>query len=382
VISRTSIAGAYPLVPLGEVADFLDHLRRPVKESERQSGPYPYFGANGQQGTIGGYLFDEPLVLLAEDGGFFDQPDRGIAYAVSGKTWVNNHAHVLRPRPHVEPRFLCRVLENYDVTPFVTGTTRGKLTKAGASGIPIPLPPLAEQQRIAEVLDRAEALRNKRRAVLARLAPFTQALFVEAFGDPLTNPRRIDTCSLDSLCIRITDGTHQSPPWSQTGHPFLFVSNIVSGELTFETGKFISDQTHAELMRKCPIEVGDILYSTVGTYGVPALIRTQRKFAFQRHIAHLKPDPAVVDPEFLRVMLASPPLRRQADRAARGAAQKTVNLSELKNFIVFRPPLEAQREFNRRVAAVERLKTAQRASLAQLDALFASLQHRAFRGEL
>ena len=80
--------------------------------------------------------------------------------------------------------------------------------------------------------------------------------------------------------------------------------------------------------------------------------------------------------------MASPPLKRQADRAAKGVAQKTVNLSEIREFIVFRPPMPLQREFARRVGSVEKLKAAQRASLAEMDALFASLQHRAFRGEL
>jgi type I restriction enzyme S subunit len=156
VISRNSFNGVFRLARLGDVVEFLDSKRRPVTESDRRSGPYPYYGANGLQGTIDEFIFDEPLVLLAEDGGHFDDPERGIAYRVSGKTWVNNHAHVLRPGPNLDLAFLCRVLENYNVTPFVTGTTRGKLTQAGASEIVIPVPPLAEQRRIAEILDRAE----------------------------------------------------------------------------------------------------------------------------------------------------------------------------------------------------------------------------------
>jgi type I restriction enzyme S subunit len=164
VISRSSVNGKHPVRHLGEVVEFLDGQRKPVTESDRKPGPYPYFGANGQQGTIDGFIFDEPLVLLAEDGGHFETPDRGIAYRISGKTWVNNHAHVLRPKPQISLDYLCRVLENYDVTPFVTGTTRGKLTKGGAKEIPIPLPPLPEQRRIAAILDKVEDLRAQRRA--------------------------------------------------------------------------------------------------------------------------------------------------------------------------------------------------------------------------
>src|SRR5262249_49270338 len=132
MISRSSVSGAFPTKPLGDVVEFLDCMGGPGTESERRAGPYRYYGANGQQGTIDDFIFDEPLVLLAEDGGHFGDPSRGIAYRVSGKTWVNNHAHVLRPNGELDLRFLCRVLENYDVTPWVTRTTRGKLTQAGA----------------------------------------------------------------------------------------------------------------------------------------------------------------------------------------------------------------------------------------------------------
>ena len=162
MITRETVGGTFPVRPLGEVVEFLDSKRRPVKEADRKPGPFPYYGANGQQGTIDAYIFDEPLVLLAADGGFFDRPERGIAYRISGRTWVNNHAHVLRPRAGLDIAFLCRVLENYEVTPFISGTTRSKLTKGQAEKIEIPLPPLDEQRRIAAVLDQADELRQRR----------------------------------------------------------------------------------------------------------------------------------------------------------------------------------------------------------------------------
>jgi hypothetical protein len=146
---------------LSDCCEFLDHLRRPVKESERISGPYPYFGANGQQGWIDNYLFDEPLVLLAEDGGHFSKPECGIACKISGKTWVNNHAHVLRPIDGiVTVDYLSHALRNKDVRRHLSGSTRDKLTKAGACQIEIPLPPLEEQRRIAAILDKAQDIKT------------------------------------------------------------------------------------------------------------------------------------------------------------------------------------------------------------------------------
>jgi type I restriction enzyme S subunit len=279
-------------------------------------------------------------------------------------------------------QFLTSPLGDIEVRKYDNGSSQPNLSANSVKSYLLPLPPLAEQKRIAAILDAADALRTKRRRALAQLDALLQSNFLTLFGDPVENPKKIKTAKLGSLCIRVTDGTHQSPKWADAGHPFLFVSNIVTGVISFETKKFISEETHAELTRRCPIERGDVLYSTVGSYGVPAVVRTDHKFAFQRHIAHLKPNKNLLDSEFLAAMLASPPLQRQADRAAKGVAQKTVNLAEISKFVVFAPPLPLQQKFAAIVESIERQKTTQRAHLAELDALFAALQHRAFRGEL
>ena len=126
-----------------------------------------------------------------------------------------------------------------------------------------------------------------------------------------------------------------------------------------------------------------MLYTTVGAiYGQAASVGTFSKFAFQSHLAHLKPDPTMIVPSYLGTIMQLPLVKQQADRWARGVAQLTVKLKELCEVVPPLSPLEQQHEFARRVTAVESLKTAHRASLAELDALFGSLQHRAFRGEL
>ena len=100
----------HPLRRLDEVADFLDGMRRDLDEASRRPGPYHYFGANGQQGAVDAYLFDEPLVLLAEDLSGYIACGKPIAQAIRGKTWVNKRIHVLRPRADVHPEYLCRAL--------------------------------------------------------------------------------------------------------------------------------------------------------------------------------------------------------------------------------------------------------------------------------
>ena len=203
------------------------------------------------------------------------------------------------------------------------------------------------------------------------------------FGDLATNPAKLPRVALSEVTTRITDGTHLTPKFIDSGVPFIFVKNVRNGAIDFQTDKYISDDEHVALYKRCPVEEGDVLYTTVGaTYGQAASVGAFTKFAFQRHLAHLKPDSTKIVPSFLGTMMQLPLVKQQADRWARGVAQPTINLKELREFVVPLPPIELQREFARRVTAVEKLKTAHRASLAELDALFASLQHRAFRGEL
>jgi type I restriction enzyme, S subunit len=147
---------------LGEVCEFIDSMRIPVNDAERQkriagkkkSDLYPYYGANGQIGWIDDYLFNEDLVLLAEDGGFFGSFEKPIAYRVSGKCWVNNHAHVLRAkRDLIDVDWLYFTLTiRPDIIQFASGTTRLKINQEQAALIPITLPPLPEQHLIATEL--------------------------------------------------------------------------------------------------------------------------------------------------------------------------------------------------------------------------------------
>ena len=186
-------------VRLGEVCEFLDGMRIPVNDAERQkrilgkeqSELYPYYGANGQIGWIDGYLFDEELVLLAEDGGFFGSSEKPIAYRVSGKCWVNNHAHVLRAkRGIVDIDWLYFSLAiRPDVIQFVSGTTRPKLNQKQAILIPIPLPPLREQKRIAtklqELMQEVERARTACEKQLEAINALPQAILRKAFRGEL-----------------------------------------------------------------------------------------------------------------------------------------------------------------------------------------------------
>ena len=246
----------------------------------------------------------------------------------------------------------------------------------------IPLPPLPVQQKIAAILDTADGLKQKDKALIAKYDELSQSLFLDMFGDPVSNSKGWEINTLGEICHKITDGTHQSPKFLSEGIPFLLVANIIDNAICYETKKYISTGEYLQLTKSTPIEVGDLLYTSVGSYGKPAIVKHDNKFCFQRHLAHLKPNHALVNVVFLHQMMISPLIKRQADRLARGVAQKTLNLREIKSMKAFLPPITLQNQFAERIQAIEQQKHQAQASLRKSEDLFNCLLQKAFKGEL
>ena len=283
----------------------------------------------------------------------------------------------------VDINYLYWALQHIDLLENADRAAMGKtLNKAKLSEVKIPLPPLAEQRRIASILDQADELRQKRQQAIEKLDQLLQATFIDMFGDPVDNLKELETVALLDLCKKVTDGTHQSPKWTTKGIPFLFISNIVDGEIDYSSQKFIDQATYDSLTKSTKIELNDILYTTVGSYGNVARVKIDKLFCFQRHIAHIKPNFDKVNPKFLEKMLSSYGVRRQADRLVRGVAQKTLNLKDLKEIIVFNIPLVEQNHFVQKCEVIESLKIKSKLALNQADDLFKSLQNQAFSGNL
>ena len=255
---------------------------------------------------------------------------------------------------------------------------------AHVAKIVIPLPPLAEQRWIAEVLDRAEALRAKRRAALAQIDSFTQSLFLDLFGDPATNPKGWPI----SLVADVQGGLQVTRTRKNLPHevPYLRVANVYRGFLNLSEIKTIP-ATDAEVARTRLVK-DDLLI--VERHANPAEIGRGALWdgsisgcIHQNHIIRARFVSANVVPLYACKYLNSPSGRRHLLRAGKTTSGlNTISVSEVRGTPVALPPVSLQSEFARRVTAVEKLKTAQRASLAELDSLFATLQHRAFRGEL
>lgn len=389
MITREIVENQHPIKLLGEVATFLDHRRRPVKQSERTEGPYPYYGANGLQGTIDGYIFDEPLILLAEDGGHFDDPDRGIAYEISGRTWVNNHAHVLKPsNGTLDLKYLRRVLENYDVRPFINGSTRSKLTKAQAERIPIPFPPLEEQRRIAAILDKADALRRKRKRALELLDTLTQSIFLDMFGHNSDEIARWgDPVALGDIAdigSGITKG-RKSNGQATREIPYLAVVNVQDRRLNLSSVKTI-EATEDEILRY-RLQKDDLLLTEGGDpdkLGRGTLWAGEIGEAIhQNHIFRVRLKSEVVLPLFLNWLISSPYGKRYFLSVAKQTTGiASINKTQLSEFPTIVPSIDLQSKYVRLAQAIAADTRRLVSSEQRADFLFASLQHRAFSGQL
>lgn len=251
-----------------------------------------------------------------------------------------------------------------------------------------PLPPLAEQKRIAAILnEQMEAVEKARKATEAQLeaAKELPAAYLRAvFNSP--EAQKWERKKLKHICNKITDGTHQSPTFTSEGIPFLFVRNIVSGQIDFNVTQYVSESTYKELTKRCRPEKGDILYSAVGSFGVAVVVETDKPFTFQRHIAHLKPISEEVDSFYLASYINSPEGRRQSDKAALGVAQRTVTLTFISDFEIPIPSLQKQRqivcELKGKNTHFNVIHNSLKSQLEAINKLPGAILRKAFNGEL
>lgn len=318
--------------------------RRPVKASLRVSGEMPYYGANNIQDFVDGYTHDGEYVLIAEDGSA-SLENYSVQYA-NGKFWANNHVHVVRGKQGLSTRFLYHYLRIVDFIPYLPNKDRSKLTKGEMIKITLPIPcpetpkkSLEIQAEIVRILDAFTSLTAELTAELSMRKKqynyYRDQLLSFEEGVPLL--------PLSQCCESIADGDHQAPQKTENGIPFITISDVsAANQIDFSNTKFVSDSYYDGLDGKRKARTNDILYTVVGSFGIPIYVDSDKKFAFQRHIAILRPNPAVVISKYMYHALRSSSVIKQAHSVATGAAQKTITLTALNRMQIAVPSLEEQ----------------------------------------
>lgn len=260
----------------------------------------------------------------------------------------------------------------------------------------IPLPPRKEQERIVNVVERLFAdldeAKEKLTAVVEGFAQRKAAILHQAFTGELTVKWREETgrkneweeVTLDSVCKSIFDGDHQPPPKSEEGIPFLVISNVNTGYLSFDNTRYVTREYYDALSETRKAEEGDVLYTLVGSYGIPVVVDSNKHFCFQRHMALLKP--AKINTRFLWYQLQSYEFYNKATEIATGTAQLTVPIKGLRKLTIKTTSDEEQAEvvntLDSLLFAEQQAQSAVETVLADIDTLKKSILARAFRGEL
>jgi len=287
------------------------------------------------------------------------------------------------PRPdRLDPKFLYHWLRKNraHLESLGNGATFKEVSKAVVSRIEIPLPPLPEQRRIVEILDKADALRAKRRAALAQLDTLTQSIFLDMFGDPATNPKGWRVGRLEDEITSVRYGTGSPPPYVDDGFPFIRATNIKAGTISAKDLKRISPDEAARI-EKCRVHAGNLIIVRSGVNtGDCAIVSSKYDGAYAAFdlIVELPWANAV----FYNFLINSPYGKAHLEPSTRRAAQPHLNAEQLRSLRFIAPDESRKQRFATLVSSIEKQKGRGDGHLRELDALFGALQHSAFRGEL
>ena len=368
-------------IELKEIVSNHDNRRKALNAVERgnkKTNPqYPYYGANGIVDFIDEYIFDEELLCIAEDGGNWGYK-QNCSYIVNGKYWVNNHVHVLKPKKNVEIKYLMYYLNYTDLTSYITGTTRGKLTRTALDKIQINLPELEIQREIVIILDKINNLIEKNKKRIIYLEELVKSRFIEMFGDPIKNDKGWEKEKLLENVVEKVENISKNSEIIIIS--YIDISSINNLKNRIETYKnYYIDE--APSRAKKIINRNDILMSTVR----PNLknialfdIETENKAIASTGFCILRTK-TKLNTLYLFNVLLSNSFTNELSKKEIGANYPAVTENDIKNISIALPPLTLQNEFAEFVTKTYKLKFEAEKSLKEMENLYESLMQKFFK---
>ncbi len=376
----SAVPAKWPLTRLGDICEF--KYGKSLPETARAGGDISVFGSNGVVGAHNSALTEGPTIVIGRKG------SHGEVNFSPASCWpIDTTYYVDRSATKADIRWLFHRLCGAGLNQMNRAAAVPGLNREDAYRVEILLPPLEEQRRIAAILDQTETLRTQRRTALALLDSLTQSLFLDMFGDPLDNTKRWEWRCMSELFETSPIFGTMIPGEAERGSWLcLRVANIQDWQLTLEDKKYVDLPTSA--VERHSVKAGDLLMARAiaSQEHLGKCVVAQpgdELWAFDSHLMRLRfrADRAV--PEFIRQLLRTPGGRNIFLKASRkSSVQYNINTKEISALEVPVPPLPLQQTFATRIASIEALKATPRRARAALDALFASLQQRAFAGQL
>ena len=373
---------------LYEICVNLDSKRKPITAKDRAEGGIPYYGASGVVDYVEDYIFDEDLLLVSEDGANLVMRSTPIAFSIKGKTWVNNHAHVLKFQDAYLQQYVELYLNSIDLTQYITGTAQPKLNQQMLNTIPIPIPDETDIQRIVSTLNTLRGIIRLRERQLQVFDEFIKARFVEMFGEPIDNPMNWPVKRLKELSSLITNGNTPkggSDNYIDQGIVFLRSQNVWRNRIDLSDVAYIDEDTHAKL-KKSSVHHNDILITKTGrintensSLGRAALYTGEDNSANINGHVYLIRLKNGIDPRFVVTILTGEAYRKYIRKVCVGGIDKRqINLDQVEDFPIILPPLEQQIQFSKFVEQVDKSKVAVKKALDETKLLFDSLMQEYF----
>ncbi|WP_369745333.1 restriction endonuclease subunit S [Paenarthrobacter sp. AMU7] len=386
---------------LGDITELKAGIGFPLKFQGNKTGTYPFAkvgdisraGRSGSKylGAADHYVNEDALpalkgTLVPPGSTLFAKIGEAIRHehrVISARPMlIDNNAMAACPRSEVDAEYLYRFLQTQRFYALASSTTVPSIRKSVLAEVLVPLPAIEEQRRIAAILDKADELRAKRRQAIAHLDALTQSIFHVA--ESLAN--KSARTKLSNVCSQIQTGPFGSllhkEDYIDGGIPLVNPMHIRDGKVAADTSFSVTESKFSEL-KNYRLLPGDIVLGRRGELGRCAeVLESDGPLLCGTGSLIVRPSRQSVSPTYLSAILSSKSTRRRLEEVAQGATMLNLNTKIVGNLDIALPPLELQQAFATRVAAVERLKETHRKHLAELDALFASLQSRAFKGEL
>jgi len=368
---------------LGEVVEILDNLRKPITKRDRVDGQYPYYGATGILSYVHNYIFSEKLVLVGEDGAKWLSGDH-TSFIAEGKFWVNNHAHVIRPiRKVILDEWIVYFLNFSDLTPFITGMTVPKLNQEKLRSIPIPLPPLPEQQRIVAILDEAFAAIANAKANAEQNLKNAKELFesylqgvFEQRGEGWEEKTLGEVCEISSKLI---------DPKKPEFHDLIHVG---AGNIESQKGTLFDLKTAKEenlISGKFLFDESMVLYSKIRPY-LMKVVNCNFQGLCSADIYPLLPFKEKMAKDFLYHLLLTKDFTEYAILGSQRAGMPKVNREHLFAYRFYLPPITTQQSIVQKLDALsaqtKKLEAIYQQKINDLEELKKSILQKAFSGEL
>lgn len=322
-------------------------------------------------------------IIIEKSGGSEKQPvGRPILFNISdGDYSFSNFTSTLRIKENakVDSSFLHKCLyafylkgETFKLQSKTTGLHN--LNMKGYLRSTIPLPPKSTQLAIVSELDKINELIRLKKEQLKDYDNLAQSIFYEMFGDPVENDKGFDTKRLDEVFPLITDGTHQTPTYTEdreNGYKFLSAKDVTSGSINWNNVKFIPAWLHDNLSKRLKPQKNDILLCKNGTTGICALVEDDDTFDIYVSLALLRPN-NLHNPKYLTYAINSPATKRQFDDSLKGIGVPNLHLKEIRRTIIIIPPLPLQQLFAQRIEQIEHQKSEVTKAITDLETLLAS----------